>query len=81
VEGALLVEIKAIETLMTIHAAQVVTYLRVSGIEHGLLVNFNAMTIRDGLRRLSRTPKSFRSSDLPVRKSRPTVSGRTRSHE
>jgi GxxExxY protein len=68
----LLVESKAIEALLPIHAAQVVTHLRVSGIEHGLLVSFNAMTIRDGLRRLSRTSKSFRSSDLPVRKSRPS---------
>jgi GxxExxY protein len=69
VEGSLLVEIKAIEALLPVHAAQVVTYLRVSGVEHGLLVNFNAMTIRDGLRHLSRTHKTFRSSDLPVKKS------------
>jgi GxxExxY protein len=69
VEGSLLVEIKAVEGLLPIHAAQVVTYLRVTGLEHGLLVNFNAMTIRDGLRRLSRTPKTFRSSNLPVKKS------------
>jgi GxxExxY protein len=70
VERSLLVEIKAVESLLPVHAAQVITYLRVSGLEHGLLVNFNAMTIRDGLRRLSRTPQTFRSSDLPVRKSR-----------
>jgi GxxExxY protein len=69
VEGSLLVEIKAVESLLPVHAAQVVTYLRVSGLEHGLLVNFNAMTIRAGLRRLSRTHQSFRSSDLPVKKS------------
>jgi len=69
VDGWLLVEIKAIEGLLPIHAAQVVTYLRVTGLEHGLLVNFNAMTIRHGLRRLSRTHPTFRSSDLPVKKS------------
>ena len=69
VEGSLLVEIKAFEGASPIHAAQVVTYLRVAGLEHGLLVNFNAMTIRDGLRRLSRTPKTSRSPDLPVKKS------------
>jgi GxxExxY protein len=61
VEGALLIEIKALDGLLPIHAAQVVTYLRVAGLEHGLLLNFNAMTIRDGLRRLSRTPKTSRS--------------------
>jgi GxxExxY protein len=69
VEGRLLVEIKAVEVLLPIHAAQVVTYLRVARLEHGLLVNFNALTIRSGLRRLSRTPQSFRSSDLSVKKS------------
>ena len=69
VEGSLLVEIKAFEGPLPIHAAQVVTYLRVAGLEHGLLVNFNAMTIRDGIRRLSRTPKTSRSPDLPVKKS------------
>jgi GxxExxY protein len=69
VEGSLLVEIKALDGPLPIHAAQVVTYLRVAGLEHGLLVNFNAMTIRDGLRRLSRTPKNSRSPDLPAKKS------------
>jgi GxxExxY protein len=72
VEGSLLVEIKSVEALLRIHAAQVITYLRVTGLEHGLLVNFNTLAIRDGLRRLSRTHPSFRSSDLPVRKSRPS---------
>ena len=69
IEGSLLVEIKASDGLLPIHAAQVVTYLRVAELEHGLLVNFNAMTIRDGLRRLSRNPKISRSPDLPVKKS------------
>ncbi len=63
VEGSLLVEIKAFDGPLPVHAAQVVTYLRVAGLEHGLLVNFSAMTIRDGLRRLSRTPKT---PDLPI---------------
>ncbi len=69
VEKSLLVEVKAVEALLPVHAAQVVTYLRVCGLEAGLLVNFNAMTLRDGLRRLSRTHQTFRSSDLPVKKS------------
>jgi hypothetical protein len=41
-----------------VHAAQLVTYLRVCGIDAGLLVNFNALTIRSGLRR--------QTSDLPI---------------
>jgi GxxExxY protein len=47
VEKALLVEIKAVDALLPIHAAQVVTYLRVADLPSGLLVNFNALTIRD----------------------------------
>ena len=61
--GCLLVEIKAVDALLPIHAAQVVSYLRITGLNDGLLVNFNALTIRSGLRRLSRTPKS---PDLPI---------------
>ena len=68
VGGILLVEIKAVEALLPIHAAQVVTYLRVAELPSGLLVNFNALTIRDGLRRLWRNPKPSRSPDLFVKK-------------
>jgi GxxExxY protein len=64
VEDELLLEIKAVDSLLPIHAAQVVTYLRITGLPSGLLVNFNAMTIRDGLRRLWRTPKN-----LPISRS------------
>jgi GxxExxY protein len=69
VEKSLLVEVKAVEALLPVHAAQVVTYLRVCGLDAGLVVNFNALTIRSGLRRVSRYPQTFRSSDLPVKKS------------
>jgi GxxExxY protein len=69
VEETLLLEIKSVDTLLPIHAAQVVTYLRVAGLPSGLLVNFNALTIRDGLRRLWRNPKISRSPDLFVKKS------------
>jgi GxxExxY protein len=69
VERQLLVEIKAVEGLLPIHVAQTVTYLKLSGLEAGLLVNFNAMTIRSGLRRVFRSPQTFCPSDLPVKKS------------
>jgi GxxExxY protein len=69
----LLVEIKSVQELLPIHAAQAITYLRVTGIQTALLVNFNAVSLRHGLRRLSHTPKTSRNSRPPVLpvKSRP----------
>jgi GxxExxY protein len=52
VEEELVVEIKAVERLMPIHDAQMLTYLRLSGYKIGLLMNFNSVVLKDGLRRL-----------------------------
>ena len=52
VEGRLIIEIKAIDRLLPIHQAQVITYLKLTGCEAGLILNFNATTIRAGLKRL-----------------------------
>ena len=52
VEGRLILELKAIERLMAIHEAQVLTYMRLSGIHTGLLLNFNTPVLKDGIRRL-----------------------------
>ncbi len=54
VEETIVVELKAIEALSRVHEAQVVTYLRLTGLPVGLLVNFNVMMLKSGLRRLSR---------------------------
>jgi GxxExxY protein len=54
VEGQLLVELKCVAELMPIHEAQVLTYLRLTGLEVGLLINFNTPTLRHGIRRLVR---------------------------
>jgi GxxExxY protein len=75
VERELLVECKAVDSLLPIHVAQVVSYLRLGNLEAGLLVNFNALTIRSGLRRVFRHPQTFCPSDLPVKTSRPARSG------
>ena len=50
----LIIEIKAVERLLAIHQAQVLTYLKLTGIPAALLVNFNAITLKTGLRRLTR---------------------------
>jgi GxxExxY protein len=53
VERQLIVELKAVERILPVHLAQVVTYLKLTGISVGLLVNFHTESIRKGLRRLT----------------------------
>ena len=52
-----LVEIKATEALSKSHLAQVLTYLKLSGIEIGLLINFNEAHLRNGIRRVVNTQR------------------------
>jgi len=51
VEGVLVLEIKAVAQLLPIHEAQLLTYLRISGLPLGLLLNFNEVRLKDGIRR------------------------------
>src|ERR1700730_2015285 len=51
VERQLVVEIKAVDRFLPIHEAQLLTYLRLSGLPIALLLNFNSVTLKDGLRR------------------------------
>jgi GxxExxY protein len=51
VEERVIVELKAVERLMPIHEAQILTYLKLSQIKTGLLMNFNSVTLKEGLRR------------------------------
>lgn len=53
VEGSVVVEIKAVEKLLPIHDAQVLTYLKLTGLRKALLLNFNTPYLRDGIKRLS----------------------------
>jgi GxxExxY protein len=52
VEDKVVIEVKAVETLLPIHEAQLLTYLKLTGCEIGLLINFNVRLIRDGIRRV-----------------------------
>jgi GxxExxY protein len=53
VADTVVVELKAIDQLSSIHAAQLLTYLKLSGYNIGLLVNFNVTALRHGLRRFT----------------------------
>ena len=55
VEGTVIVELKAVEKLIPAHKAQVITYLRLSKITHGLLFNFNEHNLRNGIQRVINT--------------------------
>ncbi|MGA0606799.1 GxxExxY protein [Phenylobacterium sp. VNQ135] len=52
VEDLVIVEVKAVEALTRIHEAQLITYLKLSGLRLGLLINFNVVLLKDGVRRL-----------------------------
>jgi GxxExxY protein len=54
VEKTVLVEIKAVESVAPIHHAQVLSYLQLSGLHVGLLLNFNVLHLVDGIRRFMR---------------------------
>jgi GxxExxY protein len=54
VENRLVVEIKAIDRILTVHEAQLLTYLRISGHRTGLILNFNHAVLKEGIRRMTR---------------------------
>ena len=51
-EGKLVLELKAVETLNDVHLAQLLTYLKLSGCKLGLLINFNVVHLRNGIKRV-----------------------------
>ncbi|HEV2947156.1 MAG TPA: GxxExxY protein [Gemmataceae bacterium] len=51
--GRLVVELKAVEKLVPIHEAQLLTYLRLSRTHIGLLINFNVRLLKDGIKRMA----------------------------
>ena len=52
VSGSLVVEVKAVDQLLRLHEAQVLTYLKLSGLPVALLINFNVELLSHGVRRL-----------------------------
>jgi GxxExxY protein len=52
VEGLVIVEVKCVEVLHRMHQAQLLSYLRLSGKQVGLLINFHVSHLRDGIKRI-----------------------------
>jgi GxxExxY protein len=52
VENQLILELKAVDKTLPVHEAQLLTYLRLSGLNTGLLLNFNVPVLKDGLKRM-----------------------------
>ena len=52
VEGALVLEVKAVTAVLPVHEAQLLTYLRLTGIETGLLLNFHVPVLTRGIKRM-----------------------------
>ncbi|WKZ59834.1 MAG: GxxExxY protein [Cyclobacteriaceae bacterium] len=52
VDNKVLIEIKSLEALAPVHFAQTLTYLKLSGLKLGLLINFNTKILKDGIHRL-----------------------------
>ena len=53
VQKSVIVEIKSVEQLLPVHQAQLLTYLKLSGVPTGLLLNFHTAFLKDGIRRMS----------------------------
>ena len=52
VSESLIIEIKTVEKILPIHEAQLLTYLKLTGLHTGLIVNFNVPVLKDGIRRM-----------------------------
>lgn len=67
IDGRVVVELKAVESLQPIHEAQIITYSKLTGLPAGLLVNFNVPTLIRGTRRFANTIKKTSASSAPLR--------------
>jgi len=52
VESKVIVELKSVDTLLPIHTAQLLSYLKISDLKLGLLINFNVKILKDGIKRI-----------------------------
>ena len=65
IENCIIVEIKAVEKLLPLHTAQLITYLKLSGRTVGLLINFNVVHLRHGIKRVVNGYEVAQGNALP----------------
>ena len=53
INGCLIVELKSVEKLLPVHAKQLLTYLKITGMRLGLLINFGEARLKDGIKRVA----------------------------
>jgi GxxExxY protein len=53
INGRLIVELKSVEKLLPVHAKQLLTYLKITGMRLGLLINFGEARLKDGIKRIA----------------------------
>ena len=67
VDSRVLLELRAVDKVPDLHLAQLVSYLRATGLQVGLLINFNVLHLRDGLyRRANSRPRAGRTTPVPI---------------
>ena|GEM_PF-1172342 len=64
VECSLLLELKAVQEIIPLHIAQVITYLKMTSIKRGFILNFNIPVMKKGIKRLSSVPPWSKSSSF-----------------
>ncbi len=69
VEGRVVVELKSVEKLAPVHSKQLLTYLRLMNLQVGLLINFGAATLKEGLHRIANNLQPSASPRLRVNQS------------
>jgi GxxExxY protein len=67
VERQLIIELKTVEQILPIHEAQVLTYLRLTRLPLALLINFNVVLLKQGLRRFVLSDLAFSAPSAPLR--------------
>jgi GxxExxY protein len=63
VDERLVVEVKAVDRVLAVHDAQMLTYMKMSGIAVGLMLNFNTPVLKDGIKRFVNTARTAMRED------------------